>query len=122
MKQFFRFAGYILLGILITIAGFIIYFNMSSTGKLDPISFVPQNAVIVIESENTSKTLSDLNKPAYNELIKPFPFISETLNALNNEKKFEWIKSILKDKKATFSIHPSPSQKEEILVIVDIDK
>ncbi len=122
MRQFIRFAGYIILAILITVVGFIIYFNMGSTGKLDPITFVPNNAVVLIESENISKTLSDLNKPSFSEFTASFPVLKSYLNTFNNDESYKWVKSILENKKATFSILPSPSQKEELLLIIDIDK
>ncbi len=121
MRQFIRFVGYIILAILITVIGFIIYFNMGSTGKLDPINVVPNNAVVLLESENISATLSDLNKPSYSELIGSFPIIKTFINTLNNNDDFKWIKSVLENKKATFSILPSASKKEEFLFIIDID-
>ncbi len=121
MKHFIRFVGYILIGILITVIGFIIYFNTSTTEKLDPISFVPNDAAILIESENITETLSNINQKDYKKIIQSFPLINNALNTLNNDEQYSWIKSILENKKATFSVHPSLSANEDFLLIIDID-
>ncbi len=126
MKHFLRFIGYFILGLIIVITGVFIYFNFGTKDKLQPISIVPDNALVILETDNLSESMLEITNTNYWKSVIESDVLSEFKDALNtyehSVENNKWLKPILKKQNLTFSLHAIHKNKLDYLIVTDIKK
>ncbi|MCW3807967.1 DUF3352 domain-containing protein [Plebeiibacterium marinum] len=126
MKQFFKFFGYLLLAIIIVIIGSIVYLQLGNKNQQAPISVVPQDAMLILETDNLSETMVDITQTNYWKSIIESEVLKEFKEALlsydETIEKNKWLKPILKNQRLTFSLHTNNTRDLEYLIVSDIKK
>ncbi len=126
MRQFIKFIGYFLLGLLIVIIGILAYFQLGNNKGLSPLSIVPDDAILIVESNNFSESLVTITETNYWKSIIESDALSEVKkgmiafeNSLENNK---WLRSIFKNQRVSFSFHQVSQTKTDYLFVTDIRK
>ncbi len=126
MKLFLKFIGYFILAFILIIIGVIIYFQLGTKNNNKPISMVPSDALITLETDNLSETMMDITQTNYWESIIESNVLKEFKEALiKYEQSIEnnkWLKPVLRKQSLTFSLHPLHTKQLDYLVITDIKK
>ncbi len=126
MKQFLKFIGFFLLGLIIVFTGTVIYLNFGSSKKQKPLSIVPDDALIIIETDNLSETMLEITNTNYWKSIIESNVLVDFKEALNSYEQTvennKWLKPILKKQNLTFSLHSLHKNKLDYLIAADIKK
>jgi antitoxin component YwqK of YwqJK toxin-antitoxin module len=126
MKQLLKFLGYLILGLLIVIGALVIYFSSGSNKARIPLSIVPDDAMIIFETNNLSETLLKVTHTQYWRSVIESDALANLKEgmvsyetAVNNNK---WLKTILKKQKASLSLHHNNQFDYDYLIVADIKK
>lgn len=126
MKQLFKFVGYLILGFIIVVGTLVIYFSTGSNKARTPLSIVPPDAIIIFETNNLSETLLKITHTQYWHSViesEALTNLKEGMisyeTAVSNNK---WLKTILKNQKASFSLHQNNHLDYDYLIVADIKK
>ncbi|MCW3789120.1 DUF3352 domain-containing protein [Plebeiibacterium sediminum] len=126
MKLFLKFIGYFILGFIIIIIGVILYFQLGTKDNNRPITMVPSDALVTLETDNLSETVMDITETNYWKSIIESNVLKDFKEALisyeESIEKNKWLKPILKKQSVTFSLHALHQNKLDYLVITDIKK
>ncbi len=126
MKHLFKFIGYFILGLIIVITGVIIYFNFGTKSNVQAISIVPDNALVILETDNPSETMLEITNTNYWKSVIESNVLTDFKDVLRSyEQTVEnntWLKPFLKKQNLTFSLHTIHKNKLDYLIITDIKK
>ncbi len=126
MKYILKFIGYIILAIIIVSLGILIYFQLGSNSNQKPLSIVPTDALIIIETDNLSETAMNITSTNYWKSIIESNVLQDFKDALiayeEAIKNNRWLKPILKKQPLTISFHTIQKNKLDYLIVTDIKK
>ncbi len=126
MKQIFKFFGVLLIAIILVVIGFFVYFHFGGTAQRSPLALIPDDAVIITESENISELMVELTHSAYwNSIIQGelFSEFNEGLKSFNDAvQENKLLAAVLQDQKVAVSMHQLSRFKSDFLYVVDIRK
>jgi len=96
----------------------------SDNNKQNPLSIVPDNALIILETDNLSETMLDVTSTNYWKSVIESDVLSDFKDALNSYQNLvehnKWLKPLLKKQNLTFSLHAIHSNKLDYLIVTDI--